>query len=758
MRYIIAILGLFSIVLPAFTQTENKTIYGIVTNEREELLPGATVSWKNTKIGTNTNADGQFWIAKRSEPSILVIQYVGYTATEVEIGPAEDSIWVEIKGITEIKTVEVTGHRFDNAVSTLNPRNVESIGKKELTKAPCCNLSESFQTNGFVDVGQGNAVTGVKEIQMMGLRGIYSQFLVENRPSMTGIAVPFAFEYIPGTWLENIYLAKGASSVKNGFNGITGQVNADLVRPDTDKPLFVNGFASTEGRGELNVHLNKKGNKVSHGLLTHGSFVKNRWDMNRDNFYDTPNRQQLNGLYRVFYDDGKQEGQLNIQALTDRRQSGQIIAFPGEARFGVDQRNDRVEVWGKYGRPQIGGKPYQHLGNMANASWHRTAATLGRNQYAATQTSLYWQSLLETIIDNTNHKIVFAPSVMYDQIQESLNGIGFNRTEFVPGAMAEYTFSRPNARMEIPDLVVVAGARIDWNSRFGWFFVPRMSLKYNFDPETVVRFSGGRGYRSPNLLAENLSQIARNYDPENSVVQEVRPGTTQLSNALHFANDLSYEEAWNYGINFTRNFNIGGRSGSFSADLYRTDFVRQILVDVDQSPTAVFFYNAPGPSFSNSALATLQYSPFQGFEVKLAAKWQDVRATFVTGELRTVPMVARYRGLVTVDYETPKKQWRFNVHTQIVGPQRLPDQDQIPTYLMHHSMEVSPVYALLNAQVTRVLNKGWEIYLGGENLTRYRQHDAIIAAFEPWSPNLNGSQVWAPMMGPIIYAGFRSSL
>ena len=725
--------SLFSQNLPPLT--------GLVTNDRDELLIGATVFWKGEKIGTVTDTSGRFSLPARPQAAVLVVQYVGSAPAEVEVLPTENNLWIAVAGVTELNTVTVTEHTFGNTVSILDPHNVESISSKELRKAPCCNLSESFETNGAVDVVYTNALTGVKEIQLLGLRGIYSQFLVENRPTMGGIATPFALEYVPGTWLNGIVLAKGASTVKNGYAGISGQINADLVKPNLDKPLFVNLFTSTEGRGELNVHLNKKGKKnFSNGLLLHSNFTKNRWDMNDDNFYDSPSRRQLNGLYRIQYDGPDVCAQFNVQALTDHRQSGQIRPTTGQpaSLFRIDQQNDRVEVWGKLGRERLSGKPYQQLGNMVSASWHRTQSTYGPNTYQATQQSLYWQSLYETIIGTTDHKIVVAPSVQFDDIQERLNETDLSRREAVPGAMVEYTYSRPNLAMEMPDLVVVLGARTDWNSRFGWLFTPRLSAKYNFTKNSVARLSAGRGYRSPHLVAENISLLASN-------------------RTLRFAPDLGIEAAWNYGLNLTQRFKVARRDASFSVDLYRTDFTRQVVVDVEQSATQVFFYNLTGKSFSNSLLAMLQYNLLPGLDMKLAYKWNDVRLTYADGALRAQPLVARHRGLATLDYTTPNKRWMFNTAVQIVGPQRLPDNRQVPHEYTHDFPAISPTYATWNLQITRHLGKKFDLYLGGENLGNYQQHQAIIAADQPTSPYFNGSQIWGPTMGTVGYLGLRFS-
>ncbi|MFN0035995.1 MAG: TonB-dependent receptor domain-containing protein [Saprospiraceae bacterium] len=779
MKNIIALMGFIAGFSPVFSQNETplstvngqqstvnsqqstvnsqqSTVTGIVTNEKEELLIGASVFWKDTKKGTVTDAEGRFSIPARKREATLVVNYVGYTSAEVQVLPGEDKIWVEVAGVAQLEEVTVQAKGFDTHISTLGVHNVEHITSKELRKAPCCNLSESFQTNGAIDVTYPNALTGVKEIQLLGLRGIYSQFLVENRPTMTGIATPFAFEYIPGTWLSGVDLAKGASTVKNGNTGITGQVNVEMEKPDVGKPVFVNVFGSTEGRGEVNLHLNKKGKTAHNGLLLHGSFVENKWDTNGDKFKDSPDRQQLNGLYRWKYDGLAGCAQFNVQALTDRRQSGQfrdIEGYPGP-RFEIDQQNDRVEAWGKYGKEQFLGKQFLELGNIVGASWHRARSQFGPNAYAAEQKSLYWQSLFQNIIGNTNHKILVAPSIQYDDIRETVNEGNLDRREFAPGLMAEYTFSRPTARMEIPDLVVVLGGRVDWNSRLGWQATPRLSAKYNFTEKSILRVSAGRGFRSPNVMAENISLLA-----SNRAFQFSRP---PFGNA---AEKLGPEEAWNYGLNYTHNFKMAGREASISVDLYRTDFVRQVLVDVEQPPVVieddttmvVYFYNSEGRSFSNSFLVNFQYSPLPGLDVKFVFKWNDVRAEFADGNLKTVPLVARQRGLVSVDYTTPNKRWAFNTYAQIVGPQRLPDNSFLKHELTHDFPPITPTFALLNAQVTRKFGKNLELYGGCENITGYQQHHAIMDAGRPDSPFFNGSQVWAPMMRQVGYLGLRWS-
>jgi outer membrane receptor for ferrienterochelin and colicins len=473
-------------------------------------------------------------------------------------------------------------------------------------------------------------------------------------------------------------------------------------------------------------------------LYLHASLVENQWDTNHDNFKDAPNRRQLNALYRVMYEGPSGCAQFNVQAISDQRESGQFKNWLGQTElFAIDQKNDRIESWVKYGKEQFLGRQFLELGNIASASWHQTRSQFGKNNYQAEQRSFFAQSLLQNIIGTTDHKIVIAPSIQYDDIEERVNDTNLDRREVVAGAMGEYTYSRSSLRLDIPRFVFVLGSRIDWNNRFGWQFTPRVSAKYNFTEDRVIRLSAGRGFRSPNLAAENISFLASNRKFD-----------------LVAAKNTGPEEAWNYGVNFAENFKIKGRDASFSMDLYRTDFVRQVLIDAESAEIKIV--NVTAASFSNSFLINFQYNLFKGFDLKLAYKWNDVQSTFADQNLKWMPFVARQRGLVSVDYTTVNKKWSFNSYVQVIGKQRLPSMSWVPDNLSGEFPSVTSSYPLLNAQVTRHW-KRFEIYAGCENITGFQQHHAIVSSSDPWSPYFNGAQVWAPMMRQVGYLGVRHS-
>lgn len=717
-------------------------VTGTVTNEKGEPLFGATLLWDNTRIGTVTNEAGYFEIPAQPDTSLLLIRYVGYEPVYIEVYPDERELLIEIDGVLSLDAVEISARQRDQFFNVLNPINSETIGKGELRKAACCSLAESFETNASVDVVYNDAVTGAKEVQMLGLRGTYTELLNEKKPGMAGLGVPYVMEYYPGTWLESIQISKGVGSVQNGYGGMAGQINFELAKPWEDDPFFLNLFAGVAGRGEVNMHLNHELNeKVSTGLLLHASALRNEWDHNHDGFYDVPQKSQLNGMYRLFFRGPIIQTQFNIQVIRDIREGGQIVP---EGRNPLDfyqirQLNERVNVSGKFAYLGFN-DPNSSLALIVDASTHKLDAFYGRRPHSGTQQYAHANLLYAGTIGSNWHRYNVGATLRYNNILETFNETSFDRMEQVPGVYAEYAYGASCESEQVAGggignkFGVVAGARVDQHNLYGTLFTPRLHLKYNFSNETVLRFSAGRGYRMADIISENVSLLVS-------------------SRAVEVIGELDVEEAWTAGFNFGHKFFLFNEDASFSMDFYRTEFTRQIVVDLEQDFSRILFYNLDGRSFSNSFLAQLAFDPIKRLSVRLAYKFNDVRVTF-GNELLQRPLTARNHGLITLDYETPGNKWMFNLSTQITGTQRLPDNSQIPAELLRDHPEQTPAYTIFNAQITRRFTR-LEFYLGGENLSHVRQPHPIIAYQDPFGPYFNAAQVYAPIMGIMGYVGMR---
>jgi outer membrane receptor for ferrienterochelin and colicins len=731
----------FSVLL-LLSQTSKAQVSGKILDSNNKPLEGAVVQYANDlKIGATSDSLGLF-ILPDGVGNIITTQYSGYETRIDTLATNQKELFIHLSlKASTLGSVNISARKSDNSTSTLNARNVQSISSNELKKAPCCNLSESFETSGAVDVAYTDAVSGAKEIQMLGLRGLYTQMTVENRQALYGLGAPFSLEYIPGTWLEAINISKGTGSVINGYQSITGQINAELVKPGKDKPLFVNLFAEETGRTEINIHLNQKGNgKVSMGLLLHGDLMDTKIDRDGYGFLSMPLKKQLNGMYRLFYTGKKISGQVNVHAITEKRESGQLLPATeprvANAPFLIHQNTNRLEVFGKLAYMGFD-KPYQQLGSQWSATYHNLHALYGRNIHLGTQKSLYANFIYATIFSTTDHKISMGANMQLDDYAEYLNARNLSRTEMTTGLFSEYTYNHEKIGEGYSDWTIIGGLRLDNHNQYGLFVSPRLNIKYNFSENQVLRFVLGRGYRVANPIVENIAYLASN-------------------RIFDIAPNLKPEDAINTGINYTHSFTLWKKEAKISIDLYHTQFLNQVVIDPQNDPTKLSIYNLIGKSYSNSALFSLEYEPINGLDLKLVYKYNDVQSSY-QGQLEQQPLLPRDRVLVNVHYQTPNKKWAANTTLQWIGQQRLiwydvgfHDHGQAQTAQSNQS----PAYYLLNLQITRKFEK-WEAYLGCENLSNYFQHHSILSANDTGSKYFDASQVYAPLMGRRIYVGLR---
>ena len=646
-------------------------------------------------------------------------------------------------GEKSIEGVTITATKAATSISKKEAGLVFNIDSKELLKAACCNLSESFETNATVDVSFSNAVTGTKQLKMLGLDQKYTSLTKELLPEIRGLASAYGLNFIPGRWIESIQLTKGGSTVTNGYESITGQINTELIKNSKTPETSLNLFADFNGRAEANVtHVAAINDKWSQTFLLHGNGTFGDTDMNDDNFLDRPNGTQINAAYLLNYNDLERSGfgsHFGINFIKDERTAGQIgfdkkLPQSEQSLYGVGIDISRFQVWNKTGYV-FKGKPYQSLGWMNQYVYHQQDSFFGLRNYSGQQHTYYSNLIFESILGNTNHKYKAGASFLYDGYEENYLVDNFKRNEIVPGIFAEYTLTGLK-------YTLVAGARADFHNLAGTQFTPRLNFKYDFTPQTIFRISAGRGFRTANVFAESQQYFASNRN-----IQILQNGGDIYG--------LRPEIAWNYGVSLQQEFKIFGKKSTIVADFFRTDFQDQVLVDLDRSPQQLTFYNLDGKSFANSFQTQWDFTPFKNFDVRLAYKYYDVQADYLDGR-REVPFMAKHRGFVNLAYATNKNKnegfWSFDTTLNWVGKQRLPNTSTNPTEFQLPMYSES--YAVLNAQVSRNFNKKLRAYLGGENLTSYHQKNAIMDFRNPFGNYFDGGMVYAPIMKANFYVGF----
>lgn len=619
----------------------------------------------------------------------------------------------------------------------------EMISDKELLKAACCNLSESFETNATVDVSYSNAVSGTKQLKMLGLDQKYVLMTKELLPEIRGIANAYGLNFIPGRWIQSIQLVKGGGSVVNGYESIVGHINTELYKSHDKAKTSLNFFADVNTRFEGNfVHNDNINDRWTQSILLHGNATTNRQDHNDDGFMDAPIGKNVNLSYLLNYEDLANSGlatHFGVNYLTDHRLAGQMDFHEDTDKlttnnYGIGVAIQRFQFWNKTGYI-FEGKPYQSIGWMNQFNYHEQKSYFGLRTYDAEQRTFYSNLIFESIIRNTAHKFKTGLSFLYDHYDELYNQDSYKRTETVPGGFFEYTYGDKK-------WTIVAGARVDLHNLAGTQFTPRLNVKYDVTPKTILRASAGRGFRTANIFADSQSYFASNRQVE------------ILSNGEGEIYGLEPEIAWNYGISLQQEFKIFGRKSTIVADLFRTDFQNQVVLDLDNSAQKILFYNLEGDSYANSLQIQWDFQPVRRLDAKIAYKYYDTKTDYINGS-NELPFTPQHRGFINLAYATMRKsngsQWSFDTTLQWVGEQRLPDTSGNPHEFHIHDRGES--YFQLNAQIAKNFNKTLRVYVGGENLLSYTQHNPIIDAQNPFGNYFDGGMVYAPVMPANFYIG-----
>ena len=792
MKKLFVTLFLILLTLPVWSQ-----ISGVVLDDKGEPLTGASVYWAGTQRGVATDLDGTFQLMPDKRSNLLVVSFVGFHNDTVIVENRKPLTIVLVEEAV-LDEVVIQERKLGVLRSRTSAFDTETLGTEELCKAACCNLSEAFETNASVDVAYTDAATGAKTIRLLGLSGTYVQLLQENTPGVRGLAQNFGIDYIPGPWMSSIQVSKGTASVINGYEAMTGQINVEFLKPQTQDPIAVNVMLNSELHAEANVmggwqllrdETGPEHRSLYTGVLAHYHQGFLAMDGNHDSFVDMPKTQNANLLNRWFYKQGNYTFQAFVRGLYDKRLGGQLMKAydPSDPNalppYLINLRTWRVEGFLKNGYV-FDEESGSSVAIITAASYHNLdnhyGGTPWTRDWKASQVNAYMNAIYQGnfegpgLIDN-DHRLSAGLSLNYDRYTDSISGNIFavmgsggnpvrsywdwSRSitqELTPGIFAEYSFKYADI------LSLVAGIRADWSNWYGFFFTPRMNVRYTPFAWWTIRASAGMGYRSPKILADNASLL---------------PSSRMLFAAM--MQGLKQEKVVNTGISTTFYIPIGSRELQLSAEYYYTHFLNTLIVDLDYSPSYTYIYNLtdlPGRrSFAHCAQVEATMEVLRGWTWTAAFRWNDVEQTTFNRAandfiLQRKPLTNLFKGIITTSYQTPLKKWQFDATVQFNGGGRMPDalyqysdafrsivasSDQY--YLGKDGCVYYKWYPQLMAQITKYF-RTCSVYVGAENMTNFRQQNPIIGANRPHGADFDASMVWGPVAGWKVYAGFRWSL
>ena len=705
-------------------------------NNNDYPIEGASINWLDTNKGTISDEKGLFKLERYLDNDLIVISYIGFKSDTISVK--------NIKSITHYMTIseensldEVVVSKKKNSVQRtyLMPQNIINISEDELLKAACCNLSESFETNPSIDVNHNDAITGTKQISMLGLKSPYILITEENIPMVRGASQAYGLSFVPGTWIESIQITKGMGSVINGYESIIGQINTELKKPFNDIPLFVNSYYGNDGRFEINTHLNSKvSNKIQTTFFAHHNRRDNKIDGNNDGFMDKPLQKQINFLNKWQFTDASKGlvSFLNIKFLDESKNIGTVepnnnlsnpLLWSGEV---LTNRFDSSFKLG-YVNPNI---PYQSLGFQLSYSSHNQDSFFGSRTYDISQKSIFSNLIYNTIINNSKNKIKFGLNFSSDNFDELVSNIEINRIDNSIGAFLEYSYDNFN------NLNLVAGLRYDSHNNMGSFLTPRLHFRYLIGQRFSIKGSIGTGRRISNIFTENQQLFFTNRVITNNNLSDLFYG-------------LKPERATNFGFSIDKGFNFLGGQGNFIIDYYKTNFQNKIITDFE-NPAEISFYNSKNNESKSSSFQSEIIFSKNRWNITAAYKYYDVKLMYNDG-LKEKPLQPKEIIFFNYGIESKKvgsKFWKYDLTFNRLGKQRLMQNSR------DSEAYVNPHFSI-NSQITRIFSEKFEIYIGGENLNNYKQTDPIIFANNPSNPYFDGSIVHGPIFGSSYYIGCR---
>ena len=696
-------------------------------------IGGSSIYWEGTQSGTISNDNGEFEIQKIESTNNLVISYIGF---KTQIIPIEnDQFYIVVlvyDDENELDDVTVTKRRNSVQRSYILPQNVVRISEQELLNAACCNLSESFETNPAIDVNHSDAITGTKQINMLGLKSPYILITEENVPMVRGASQTYGLGFTPGPWIESIQVTKGMGSVVNGFESIVGQINTELKKPLTDIPLLLNLFNSNNGRVELNTQVKSAvSEKISTSFFAHYNKRDQLNDKNSDGFLDKPLQSQFNLINRWQYTNAAKGlvSFFNIRVLDDLKKIGQVGYQDDKSKWGGRIKTNRFDTSFKLGyvNPNV---PYQTIGFQLAYNIHDQDSYYGKNIYDINQKSLFSNFLYNSIITNTKNKIKVGINYSFDAYDEFVYGSEISRTDKSFASFFEYSYDNMN------NLNLVLGLRYDVHNNMGSFFTPRLHLRYMLNDNLSIKGSYGKGRKIANVFAENQQIFFTNRVIQNK----------SFSNYLYGINP---ELATNYGFSIDQKISFLGGQGNLIFDYYSTSFDNKVIIDFEKFGEFNFYNSIFGESVSNSSQLEFIFSK-NNWNLTAAYKMYDVKNFYKDG-LKEKPL--QPKNIIFFNYgiesnRVGEKFWKFNFTYNRLGKQRLTQN------IRDTEIYAEPHYSI-NSQITRVFSDKFEVYLGGENINNFKQDNPIIMASDPYSKDFDASIVHGPIFGSTYYMGLR---
>ncbi len=719
MKRLLFIVCLFAIT-KAYTQNTFQAV--IKDHHTQEPLVGATAVIEGTTTGASADINGLIKINNiPNGKQVIIFSYIGYeTSKDTFEFPLSTTqpITILLEGGEEMEEVIITATRSSRTIEEI-PIRIEFLAAEELVEKAVMNstnIAMLLRESTGIQMQQTSANSANQSIRIQGLDGRYTQILKDGFPLFGGFSSGLSIMQIPPLDLKQVEVIKGSVSTLYGGGAIAGLINLVTKKPVDGEPELSIMLNQTSARGSTaNGFYSQKFNKTGFTLYASGN-RQEPYDPNKDNFSDIPQVRSITLNPKFFwYPDDSTTLWLGINTAVEDRIGGDILAIDGKpdsqhtfteqnlskrfsAQLSFDKtfRNDAqlsVRNSISYFDREINIPNYRFKGNQI--------ASFSEATYALEKERTHWIFGTNLFTDDFKENPLSNPSV------RDYQNITF-------GGFTQNTWDIN------PKLAMESGFRADYNTNYGIFVLPSISLLFKPNKKLSGRLGGGMGYKLPTFFTE---------EAEAFTFQNILPvdrNTVTAENSIGGNFDINYKT-------------IIGNKMTFSINhlFFYTKLSNALVLSQDTANVDYFFENADGTINS------------RGFETNIKLTYGDFKLflqyAFVDAKLNydninnQKPLTPKHNAGAVLVFEQHGK-WRIGFETYYTGQQFLSDYTQTRDYWIVGLMALREL-------------KHFSLFLNFENFidTRQSRYQDIV---QPPTNNPTFAEIWAPTDGFVVNGGF----
>ena len=686
-----------------------QTISGVVKDQDDNLLFGATVYSSLNGKSTITNEDGVFSITSTKGKNKLIISYVGYIPIVVNIDGNTLNIGIIKLENDSLEEVVISGTL--SQVSKLKSAVQIELYSADFFKAtPKASFFEAIEGINGIRPQLNCNVCNTGDIHINGQEGANTMVLIDGLPLVSGLSTVYGLSGIPQSLIKQVEVIKGPASTLYGSEAIGGVINLITKLPENVYRFNIDTY--TTSWGELNVDLGAKYKlKTVQGLIGVNYFnYSNPIDNNEDGFTDLTLQHRIsifnkikmkrNSIaFRYFYED-RWGGEMNWNS--DYRGGNQV--------YGESIYTSRVEIFGKY-------DVSKNLFLQYSLNNHDQNSVYGSTSYNALQTIGFVQGVYSKALKN--HNLLVGATYRYTSYDDNTPATEVKEITSLPGLFIQDEWKLGNSQ------TLLSGIRYDKNSVYGDIWTPRLNYKWASKNESsVVRLGFGTGYRVVNVFTEDHAALTGARD-------------------VVFTEDILPEKSWNVNINWNQKlYSKFGTIFDLDLSVFKTEFSNRILPDYETNPNQIIYSNLDGKSVTQGVTLNINSLSANGLKVNLGATFIDSKI-IQNNETEYPFLTEKFSGNYRISYTIYNPKITFDLSGTVIGPMKLPLLGALDT-----RDPESPVINIMNLQTTYRF-KEFELYAGIKNIFNFKPaSNSIARAFDPFDTGVefgsNGQVISTP--------------